>query len=108
MGNPPGFLQGQRASKLGHAGAPSFENYPHDLVIGPRRLPANIGEVRYVGHLPNPPAVHAMTPDAIPVIETHHDDLFLLGTAHPIPGTTVHGLDMTVTDIRVIAMLSQD
>lgn len=80
-----GLFQGQSTAKWRHASAAAFQNGAGDLVIGARRLPAGVGEIRHIGDVPDTPAVRAMAADAIPIVQAHDNPLFIVGAVQPVP-----------------------
>jgi len=108
MGEPPRLIQRQSPAKLRHHGTSALDDDPDDFRIRPVVLPAHVREVRDARDVPDPPAIHAVTADAVPVEQVHHDGLLLLRTAHPVPGTAVQGLDLAGGDVLMSEVLVKD
>src|SRR5262249_40926764 len=94
-GHRAGFLQGEPAPEGGHDRTAALQDDPGPVVVGPRRLPDRVGEVRHVGDVPSPAAVHAVAADAVPVEEAHDDATLLLRAPQPVPGAA----DVAVDDV---------
>src|SRR5271166_5528769 len=108
MGEPPRLIQRQGPAKLRHHGPSALDDDPDDFRIRPVVLPAHVREVGDTRDVPDPPAIHAVTADAVPVEQVHHDGLLLLGTAHPVPGTAVQGLDLAWGYMLMSEVLVED
>src|SRR5665213_1177346 len=81
----PSLLQRQRAAERRHNRSSSFDNDPCPLGVRTRLLPAYVGEIRNTRDVPHPPAVHAMTANAVPVVEAGDLLLLLFRAAEPEP-----------------------
>jgi hypothetical protein len=100
-GHDPRLIPCQASAECGHDRASSLHDQPRKLSIGPRRLPTSVAEVRYAGDVRNAAAIDAVTADAVPIVEIHNDHLLLLGAAHPKPGATIQGFNLTRGNVRI-------
>src|SRR5262249_46615440 len=85
-GHAPAFLQRQRAPHGRQDGPAPTQDAAHQRAGGARALPARVGEARPGGDAPAAPAVHAVTANAVPVIQADDHAPLLVRAAHPVPG----------------------
>src|SRR5262249_5339916 len=74
-------------------------------VVSATGLPAQVGEVGNAGDIPHSAPIDTVTPDAIPVVETHHHDFFLLWAANPHPVTAGGGVNVSGRPFPVAEVL---
>lgn len=82
------FFERDHPPKRRHDGASAFDDDPRSVSVGARLLPNSVGEIGYVGDIPDASAVDSMAADAISIEEIHNDTPLLLGAPYPKPRST--------------------